>query len=265
MADIYSFARASIHTPVSVGDAGSAPLMRGRPVAYQYQSFGPSASRSPGAKLNKVAKLMVFLLGKGGPVEPVKVSDVAIVPPAGPDMGGAYDGGGGSPAQRQRTVSPGALKLLSLFRSLRTYFHPSNGGRWSLEMGLMVNYVLRGLASRVGAESVLREGGIPTLPTGELTRDDAGLVVDALLPLVLEMVYSKDPSVGALSNMCLSALASLSPKSVAPAFAELILRALDPVASINHTHQVSPFNLEVFRTVVRDLFFVCTLCSFGFL
>lgn len=231
MSDIYSFARASIHTPVSVGDAGSAPLMRGRPVAYQYQSFGPPASRSPGVRLNKLSKLMVFLLGKGGPAEPIRVSDVAIVPPAGRDGDGDGDGGNG----QRRTVSPGALRLLSLFRSLRTYFHPSNGGRWSLEMGLMVNYTLRALLSRVGAESVLREGG---LPTGELSRDDAGLVVDALLPLVLEMVYSKDPSVGSLSNMCLSALASLSPKSVAPAFAELILRALDPVASINHTHQV---------------------------
>lgn len=241
VADIYSFARASIHTPVSMGDAGSAPLMRGRPVAYQYQSFGPSASRSPGVKLNKLSKLMVFLLGKGGPAERVRVSDVAIVPPAGQDIGAAYDAGDYA---RQRTVSPGALKLLSLFRSLRTYFHPSNGGRWSLEMGLMVNYVLRGLAKRVGAERVLREDGQPSPVTGELARDDAGLVVDALLPLVLEMVYSKDPSVGSLSNMCLSALASLSPKSVAPAFSELILRALDPVASINHTHQASPLSLE---------------------
>lgn len=250
MADIYSFARASVHTPVSVGDAGSAPLMRGRPVAYQYQSFGPSASRSPGVRLNKLSKLMVFLLGMGGPAELVRVPDVAIVPPAGQDAGAAQDGGDGSGLLLRRTVSPGALKLLSLFRGLRTYFHPSNGGRWSLEMGLMVNYVLRSLASRVGAESVLREGGLPPPPTGELTRDDAGLVVDALLPLVLEMVYSKDPSVGSLSNMCLSALASLSPKSVAPAFAELILRALDPVASINHTHQVNLFPLQCFAACV---------------
>lgn len=237
MADIYSFARANIHTPVSVGDAGSAPLMRGRRVAYQYQSFGPSASRLPGVRLNKVSKLMVFLLGKGGQAELIRVSDVAIVPPAGQIFDG-QSGDGGSSSNRQRTVSPGALNLLSLFRSLRTYFHPSNGGRWSLEMGLMVNYVLRALASRVGTESVLREEGLPSPPTGGLTRDDAGLVVDALLPLVLEMVYSKDPSVGSLSNMCLASLASLSPRTVAPASVELILRALDPVASINHTHQV---------------------------
>lgn len=241
MADIYSFARASIHTPVSVGDAGSAPLVRGRRVAYQYQSFGPSASRLSGVRLNKLSKLMIFLLGKGGPAELVRVSDVEIVPPAGQGIGIGGLGGDGSSSSRQRTVSPGALSLLSLFRGLRTYFHPSNGGRWSLEMGLMVNYVLRALTSRVGAESVLREGGLPLPPTGGLTRDDAGLVVDALLPLVLEMVYSKDPSVGSLSNMCLASLASLSPKTVAPASVELILRALDPVASINHTHQVCYF------------------------
>jgi len=238
MADIYSFARASIHTPVSVGDAGSAPLMRGRRVAYQYQSFGPSASRLPGVRLNKVSKLMIFLLGKGGPAELIRVSDVAIVPTSAQSIDGQGGDGGGSSSIRQRTVSPGALSLLSLFRSLRTYFHPSNGGRWSLELGLTVNYVLRALASRAGAESVLREEGLPPPPTGRLTRDDAGLVVDALLPLVLEMVYSKDPSVGSLSNMCLASLASLSPKTVAPASVELILRALDPVASINHTHQV---------------------------
>lgn len=207
-------------------------------MAYQYQSFGPAASRSAGVKLNKLSKLMVFLLGKGGPAQQVRFSDVAIVPPTGQRVGAEQDVDG---SDAQRAVSPGALNLLSLFRSLRTYFHPSNGGRWSLELGLMVNYVLHALAARVGAESVLREGGIPLPPTGELTRDDAGFVVDALLPLVLEMVYSKDPSVMSLSNMSLSTLASLSPKTVAPSSAELILRALDPVASINHTHQVNIF------------------------
>ncbi|CAN0397448.1 unnamed protein product, partial [Scytosiphon promiscuus] len=143
MADIHSFARASIHTPVSMGDAGSAPLMRGRPVAYQYQSFGPAASRRPAAMLKKISKLMVFLLGKGGPAKVVKIPD--------------------------RTVSPGALHLLSLFRGLRTYFHPSNGGRWTTELALVVNYVLKSLASRVGGERVLRELGRAP-PTGELSR-----------------------------------------------------------------------------------------------
>ncbi|CAM9529085.1 unnamed protein product, partial [Hapterophycus canaliculatus] len=220
MADIYSFARASIHTPVSMGDAGSAPLMRGRPVAYQYQSFGPSASRRPAAMLKKLSKLMVFLLGKGGPPE-------------------------------QRTVSPGALYLLSLFRGLRTFFHPSNGGLWTTELGLVVNYVLKGLASRVGGEGVLRELGRPP-SAGELSRDDAGLVADLLLPLVLEMVYSKNSSVGSLSNMCLSTLASLSPARVAPAAAELVLRALDPVASINHTHQ-APAAIRALTCMFRPL------------
>lgn len=235
MADIYRFARASIHTPVSMGDAGSAVLMRGRTVAYQYQSFGPAASRRPTAMLKKLSKLMVFLLGKGGPAEVVEIRDVAIVPPASQIVGGPQAGDG---IGEERTVSPGALHLLSLFRGLRTYFHPSNGGRWTTELALVVNYVLKGVASRIGGESVLRElGWSPS--TGELSRDDAGLVVDVLLPLVLEMVYSKDPSVGSLANMCLSTLASLSPQKVAPAAAELVLRALDPVASINHTHQVT--------------------------
>lgn len=266
MADIYSVARASIHTPVSMGDAGSAPLMRGRPVAYQYQSFGPSASRRPAAMLKKLSKLMVYLLGKGGPAEVVKVPDVAIVPPATQIVGGPQDG---DASGEQRTVSPGALHLLSLFRGLRTYFHPSNGGRWTTELGLVVNYVLKGLAARVGGEGVLREMGRSPL-TGELSRDDAGLVVDVLLPLVLEMVYSKDPSVGSLSNMCLSTLASLSPERVAPASAELVLRALDPVASINHTHQVTytsatvcfykrapPFVLEPLQFWPSSLFKIC--------
>lgn len=234
MADIFSLARSSIHTPVSMGDAGSAPLPRPRHVAYQYQSICPGASRSSSAKIFKLGQLLVFLLGKGGLPQQVRFSDVAIVPPAEESIGDAHpdDGSGGL-----RTISPGAQHLLSLFRGLRTYFHPSNGGQWSIEVALVTNMVLTSLAERVGEETVLREAG-RSPPTGELTRDDAGVVIEALLPLVLEMVYSKDSSVGSLSEICLSILAALSPKRVAPAFVDLVLRALDPVASINHTHQV---------------------------
>lgn len=239
MADIYSSARACVHTPISMGDAGSAPLPGTRTVAYQYKAFAPMSARSDAAKLHKLGKLLVFLLGKGGAAKSVRVADVAIVPPIG--FGGAADEGEGG-CDTQRVVSPAALDLLSLFRSLRTYFHPSNGGRWSVEMANLMACVCRSLAWRVGSESALREVG-QTPPAGELTRDDAALVVEALLPLVMEMVYSKNYHVRSCSNFCLSALAALSPKSVAPAAAELILRALDPVASINHTHQVN-FNPE---------------------
>lgn len=240
MADIYSHARSSIHTPLSLGDAGSAPLPGSRQVAYQYQAFAPNASRSPAAKAAKISKLLVFLLGKGGPARPVRFQDVAIIPPAeGASGDNAHQAGHGDGEawDRPRMASPGALDLLSLFRGLRTYFHPSNGGRWSIEMALMTTCVCRSLARRVGVEKTLKEAGISP-QAGELTRDDTSLVVEALLPLVLEMVYSKNSSVGSTSNACLSCLASLSPKTVAPAVAELILRALDPVASINHTHQV---------------------------
>ncbi|CAM9479929.1 unnamed protein product, partial [Laminaria digitata] len=233
MADIYNLARATIKTPVSMGDAGAAPLPRSRHVAYQYHSIAPSACRSGIVKLNKLAVMVVFFLGKGGPAELVRMSDVAIVPPAGEGVDGAYGGGGGD---KQHLISPGAQDLMSLFRGLRTYFHPSNGGRWTTDLAFLTNFVLSGLAERVGCETVLREAG-RSPPTGELTRGDAQLVVDALLPLVLEMVYSKDSSMGSIANNCLSVLATLSPKTVAPAAVEVILRALDPVASINHTHQ----------------------------
>lgn len=234
MPDIFSLARKSINTPITLGDAGSTQIPASRPVAYQYQAIGPRASVSGGAKLAKLGKMLVFLLGKGGPPEPVQMADLAIIPPTGGELDGAYgeDGRG-----EKRVVSPGARGLLSVFLSVRTYVHPSNGGRWAVEIALMMSSTLNSLAARVGEETMLREiGRVP--PNGELTRDDARVVVDALLPLVLEMVYSKNPSVSAVSNVCLSSLAALSPQTVAPAAAELILRALDPVASINHTHQV---------------------------
>lgn len=235
MADIYNLARATIHTPVSMGDAGAAPLPRSRQVAYQYQSIAPSACRSRFVKLNKLAVMAVFFLGKGGPAELVRMSDVAIIPPAGGcGIDGAYGGGEGD---KKHLISPGAKHLMSLFRGLRTYFHPSNGGGWTTDLAFLTNFVLSGLAERVGCETVLREAG-RSPPTGELSRGDAQLIVDALLPLVLEMVYSKDLSTGSIANSCLSVLAALSPKTVAPAAVEVIFRALDPVASINHTHQV---------------------------
>lgn len=240
MADIFSHARTSVHTPLSLGDAGSAPLPGNRSVAFQYQALAPPAARSGTAAAAKLGKLLVFLLGKGGPPKTVRMKDVAIVPAAedlrGDDAYGmGYAGGDGS--DRLREASPAALDLIALFRGLRTYFHPSNGGRWSTEIALLTASVCKSLGCRVGAETALRQAG-QSPPGGELTRDDASLVVEALLPLVLEMLYSKSSSVGSTSNLCLSCLAGLSPKTVAPAVAELILRALDPVASINHTHQV---------------------------
>lgn len=247
MADIYNLARESIHTPVSMGDAGSAPLPRGRQVEYHYQSIAPSACRRGFVRLHKLAVIMVFFLGKGGPAELVRMSDVAIVPLAGEDTDGAY---GGVAGDIQRLISPGAKELMSLFRGLRTYFHPSNGGRWATDLALLTNFVLSGVAERVGCETVLREVG-RSPPAGELMRGDAHLLVDALLPLVLEMVYSKDLYVGSIANNCLSVLAALSPKTVAPASVEVIFRALDPVASINHTHQVR------YRQVNQGLL-VCT-------
>lgn len=234
MADIYNLARATIRTPVSMGDAGAAPLPCSRQVAYQYHSIAPSACRTGIVKLNKLAVMVVFFLGKGGPAELVRTSDVAIVPPPGEAIDGAYGGGEGD---KQQLVSPGAKHLVSLFRGLRTYFHPSNGGRWTTDLAFLTNFVLSGLAERVGCETVLREAG-RSPPTGELTRGDAQLVVVALLPLVLEMVYSKDFSTGSIGNNCLTVLAALSPRTVAPASINVILRALDPVGSINHTHQV---------------------------
>lgn len=240
MADIYSHARASVHTPLLLGDAGSVPLPGTRPIAYQYQAFAPSATRSLSAKAAKLGKLLVFLLGKGGPARLVQVRDVAIVPLAGDGVGdGEHQMGsvGQGNGDKQRTVSPAALNLVSLFRSLRTYFHPSNGGRWSMQMAMLTACVCRALVDRVGVETALREAGLsPT--NGELTRDDGALVIDAILPLVLEMMYSKISSVGSTANICLSCMATLSPKTVVPAIAELTLRALDPIASINHIHQV---------------------------
>lgn len=227
MPAIYSVARGSIHTPVSMGEAGSVPLQLGRAVAFQYQSIAPAAARSTSVKFDKLGKIMVFFLGRGGPAETVRNSDVAIVPPAGNGTGDD---------DIQLTVSPGALQLTSLFRGIRTYFHPSNGGRWSLEIALMIGCVIDSLAARVGMESALRDDG-RSLAGRELSRDDARLLTKGLLPLVLEMIYSKDATVETIANSCLSNLSTLSPKGVAPAFAELVLRALDPVASINHTHQ----------------------------
>ena len=74
MADIYNLARATIRTPVSMGDAGAAPLPRSRQVAYQYHSIAPPACRTGGmVALNKLAVMVVFFLGKGGPAELVRI------------------------------------------------------------------------------------------------------------------------------------------------------------------------------------------------
>ncbi|CAN0096894.1 unnamed protein product, partial [Discosporangium mesarthrocarpum] len=266
LSDIYTMARTCVHTPVSVGEAGSAPLPEGRQVAYQYRSL--SVSSSSGAILGKLGKLLVYLLGKGA--EGKRVVDemnVAVIPVADGVGGGSYGNGCyGSETtavhKESRQVSVGALRLIALLRALRTYFHPSNAGRWSGKLGVLLLSVCRSLSKRIGEESVIREAKAETrprpedMPVGspELTKDDATVVVGAILPLVHEMVYSKDPAAGSLAQYCLAVLSSISPRTVAAGFPRLVLNALDPVASVNHAHQ-APAAIRALVAVFRLLMY----------
>ncbi|CAM9175751.1 unnamed protein product [Choristocarpus tenellus] len=240
--DIYTMARASIRTPVSMGEAGSAPLPESRQVTYQYQAFAPTGSATPG----KLAKLLVYLLGKGNQDREVEEVSITIIPPSDSlNSGSSLEHTKGD---SKRLVSHGALSLLGLLRSLRTYFHPSNAGPWSRSLGLLLVFVCEALAKRIGEESTRREFRRSSLVEcshqpedarmyGDLSKDDAALVIRALLPLVHEMGYSKDPFASALAQMSLALLASISPRTVAASSPDLILRALDPVSSVIHSHQ----------------------------
>ncbi|CAM9930549.1 unnamed protein product, partial [Phaeothamnion confervicola] len=169
-------------------------------------------------------------------------------------------------------VSRGAAALVTLFHSQRHYFHPSNYGAWSTSLGTFTGWVCGYLAREVGAQAARDEvaagsgGGSCSAGTlvgggggggrggASLRVDDVTVLVETLLPLAHEMLFSKHPRVSENGEASLKVLALISPRLTAPATLALVLRAVDPVAAVNYAHQ-TPVAIKALARVLRPLLF----------
>ncbi len=197
-------------------------------------------------RLLLLSKLVVFLLGQGGDT----AVDVPLRPtPPNPEEGEDF---------RPVPCSGAAKHLLLLLSSLRTFFYPSNAGQWSDELGVFLSYLSGALARRVGWQEADADYGYTggdgdggEVPIPPLPERDATAVVEGILPLAHNCLYSKRGAAVAAGEQTLKTLACLRPASVARLTVPLLVQALDP-GSLTTTHQ-APAALKALSVIAQPL------------
>jgi hypothetical protein len=144
----------------------------------------------------------------------------------------------------QGSCFEGARDLVAFYSSIRVYFHPSNTGAWSQDLGFLLGTQVGELSRHVGREIALCQA--PGLPS-----DDP--LVSAALPLhvptmqyligvfsslVMEMLYSKNAGLQQIASSCLKSLSPLSP-TVSELVVPFFISALDPSA-VSKSHLAPP-------------------------
>lgn len=240
--EIFSLARRSLR--ISSSSGGASVETRGVPLRSRKLTGYLGRTGQHSVDMRPLAKLIVSLMGWGGDVVEMKEAMMRMNVPVD-ELGGDIT----SASEKEQPLSTGTHLLLLLFRSVRVYFHPSNSGRWSGSLALLLASVCAELAQRVGYEhSVPAKKQTKLWWTGpQLSRADVGAVVDSLLPLVHELLYAKSRSLGSLGERSLCALASFCPNVVASRSVPFIMMALDPVGSINFVHQAPSAMLALAR------------------
>ncbi|CAM9407636.1 unnamed protein product [Chrysoparadoxa australica] len=232
---IYTHTRLAFNTPMG---QGSRPAMRQIPPPFR--NFAGKICGSH-AYLRRLAKLLVFLLGQGQ--RSVSASDV--VGEKGkieePTYLSAHLEATERAAKRRREtkLSKGTVMLLELLRSLRPYFHPSNYGEWSMQLGGFLSWFVNYLGKRLAKEQVQAEAGKKNVAAPEFL-DEVVVIMEAILPLCHELLYSKHSTVMSYGESCIKNIAAVAPRLVARFSLPVLSQALDPVAAVNHTHQAGP-------------------------
>jgi proteasome activator subunit 4 len=164
----------------------------------------------------KVAKLLVIGLGTGKPV----------------------DG-----------VSEGSRDVLRFLSFITPYFNPSNIGSWTFTLGAFLHYFCYELCCRVGTAGSMEAMKVsnfdlakalfdvePCLTSSSLPPNEIVLLMNALLPLCQQALYSKNGHVGRAGEAAMLYLTQIDPARVTPAFIDFATRALD-ITAVNLAHQ----------------------------
>eukprot|EP00042_Codosiga_hollandica_P058619 m.886679 g.886679 ORF g.886679 m.886679 type:complete len:1821 (+) comp59911_c0_seq1:527-5989(+) len=122
--------------------------------------------------------------------------------------------------------------LEDLFKSLLSFFHPSNNGDWT---SLLVSF-LSGVVSYF-MERLSKQAAKPAsvAPQFRLTDKETKRFVDIVFPIVQLAVFSKSVNMVRAGVMALRQLAYLAPKTVLPAILERVYPALETVMESHQT------------------------------
>ncbi|KAL3944784.1 MAG: hypothetical protein SGBAC_001155 [Bacillariaceae sp.] len=178
---------------------------------------GSSSSYEEGIDfVAKVAKLLVVGLGKGVPI----------------------DG-----------VSEGSKDVLRFLSFATPYFNPSNIGSWTFTLGAFLHYFCYELCCRIGTAGSIEALKVsrpdlakalcdvePSLTVAAIPHHEVVTLMNALLPLCQQALYSKNGHVGRAGEAAMLYLTQIDPVRVTPAFIDFATRALD-ISAVNLAHQ----------------------------
>lgn len=124
--------------------------------------------------------------------------------------------------------------LKKLFKSIESYYHPSNGGNWSNVLGVFLQSLCKGIARRVLNE---RNNGDCHVPTEHrLTDDQIKEFVELVLPIAQTAIYGKSVRLAMSAVQAIKHVTYLSPALVLPQIMERISEALQ---TLTETHQTT--------------------------
>jgi hypothetical protein len=138
----------------------------------------------------------------------------------------------------------GARDLVAFYSSIRVFFHPSNTGAWSQDLGFLLGTQVGELSRHVGREIALCQA--PGLPADDPLASAAlplhvptmQYLIGVFSSLVMEMLYSKNAGLQQIASSCLKSLSPLSP-TVADLVVPFFISALDPSA-VSKSHLAPP-------------------------
>lgn len=159
-------------------------------------------------------------------------------------------------------LSQGTSDILRFLSFVTPYFNPSNTGAWTFTLGAFLHYFCYELARRVSTScslAVMKTTNTflatalcqaePCMNSMSIPPHELAALLDSLLPLCQQALYSKNGYVGRAGEAAIAYLAQIDPIHVTPPFLDLVTNALD-VSAVNLSHQ-APSALSALARLVQ--------------
>lgn len=159
-------------------------------------------------------------------------------------------------------MSEGTRDLLRFLSFATPYFNPSNLGSWTFTLGAFLHYFSYELCCRVGNSAAMEflKSSNPSLvdavydvqpnsAASAIPAHEMVALMDALLPLCQQAMYSKNGHVGRAGEAAMLYLVQIDPVHTAPAFVDFATRALG-VSAVNLAHQ-APAALSALTRLIQ--------------
>jgi hypothetical protein len=159
-------------------------------------------------------------------------------------------------------ISEGTHDVLRFLSFVTPYLNPSNIGSWTFTLGAFLHYFAYELCCRIGSRAGVEalqtsDPGIvealkkaqPGATSNDIPPREIVALLDALLPLCQQAIYSKNGHVGRAGESAMLYLVQIDPVWSTPAFVDFATRALD-VAAVNLSHQ-APAALSALTRLIQ--------------